>query len=436
MKVAYGVGAGGWVIVDRVMIAWLYYFYVTTRADAGDALMAPLVFSGLMLAGRVVDAVADPVIARWSDNHGGARGRRIPFMAVSALPYAVVFVALFYPPVAGRSPWNAVWLAVLLAGYFVAFTAYVAPYLALLADLSRTTKDRVDLSTSKAIFTLVGAGVALIGSGLLIDAFGFRGMVWTTALLGLALLCVPLGIRERRYAAGVPATLPLVEAVRTTLRNRPFVITLVTSNAFWFGFNIITLNIALYVTSLMAMDEAAVALFMGAAFGVALVAFAPVNAAAKRYGLKAVMIGSLGLFAAVFSLIYLFGQPVLGLAPLTFALSAMGVGGVALAGFFIVPDAVIATVADLEEGEGLSGQRREAMYFGVHGLTLKVNLGISTVVSGALLQFYGDPLGIQLTGPVAAVAAAIGAAVFFLYPERQVNAQRQAIAEAAEETTS
>lgn len=418
-------------IVDRVMIAWLYYFYVSTRSDEGAALMAPLVFSGLMLAGRVVDALADPVIARWSDNHGGARGRRIPFMAVSTLPYVLVFVALFSPPVAGRSPWNAVWLAVLLAAYFVAFTAYVAPYLALLADLSRTTKDRVDLSTSKAIFTLVGAGVALIGSGLLIDAFGFRGMVWSTALLGLALLCVPLGIRERRYAAGAPATLPLVEAVRTTLSNRPFVITLVTSNAFWFGFNIITLNIALYVTSLMAMEEAAVALFMGAAFGVALVAFAPVNAAAKRYGLKAVMIGSLGLFAAVFSLIYLFGEPVLGLAPLTFALLAMGAGGVALAGFFIVPDAVIATVADLEEGEGLSGQRREAMYFGVHGLTLKVNLGISTLVSGALLQFIGDPLGIQLTGPVAAVAAAIGAAVFLLYPERQVNAQRQAIADAA-----
>jgi glycoside/pentoside/hexuronide:cation symporter, GPH family len=423
VKVAYGVGAGGWVIVDRVMLAWLYFFYVTTPLERVDALLLPLTFSLVMLGGRIVDAVADPVIARWSDNHPGERGRRIPFMRWSAVPYVIVFVALFYPPVAARSAWNGWYLGVLLAAYFVLFTAYVGPHLALLADLSGTVEDRVDLSTSKAVAYLVGAAIALVGSGVLVDAFGVRGMVWILAALALALLFVPTAIRERRYATAVPATLPLLEAVRTTLRNRPFVIAMVGTNAFWFGFNIVTLNIALYATQLMGLTEGAVAMLMGAVFGTCLVVFPVANLLAKRYGLKAVMLGSLALFAAAFPLLFLLGDPPFGLGVTAYGLAVMALAGLPLAGFFIVPDAIIAATADLEIT--LSGQRREAMYFGVNGLIQKVNLGISTVVSGALFQYGGD-LGLQLTGPVAAFAALVGLGFFVRYPERWVEATRAA----------
>jgi glycoside/pentoside/hexuronide:cation symporter, GPH family len=421
VKVAYGVGAGGWVIVDRVMLAWLYFFYVTTPLAGVDALLLPLTFSLVMLGGRIVDSLADPVIARWSDNHLGRAGRRIPFMRWSAVPYVVVFVALFYPPVTDRSGWNGLFLGVLLGAYFVLFTAYVGPHLALLADLSVTTKDRVDLSTSKAVAYLVGAAVALIGSGVLVEAFGVRGMVWILAAVALLLLFVPTTIPERRYASAVPATLPLFEAVRTTLRNRPFVIAMVGTNAFWFGFNMVTLNIALYATRLMGLTEGAVAILMGAVFGTCLVVFPLANVLAKRRGLKAVMLGSLSLFAMAFPLLFFLGEPPFGIPVLAYGVAAMAFAGIPLAGFFIVPDAIIAATADLEVT--LTGQRREAMYYGVNGLIQKVNLGVSTVVSGALFQYGGD-LGLRLTGPVAAVAALVGIAFFVRYPERWVEATR------------
>ena len=420
--VAYGAGATGWVLVDRVMLTWLYFFYITARDTTSDALMLPLVFSAIMLGGRVVDAVADPVIARFSDNHRGKRGRRLPFLLVSAVPYVAVYVALFHPPIADRSPLNAIYLGVGLALYFTLFTAYVGPYLALLADLSGTTADRVDLSTSKAVATLVGAAVALIVSGLLVEAFGVQAMVWILGAVALVLLLVPTRIPERRFARAEPATMPLIEAVRTTLGNRPFVIALLGANALWFGFNIVSLNVPLYATSLLGLSEGAVAVLMGALFGVCLVTFPFVNKLTKRVGLKAVMIASLVAFAAIFPLIALFPTPPFGLPHLVYGIVVMGLAGIPLAGFFIVPDAIVAAVADLELTR--SGQRREGMYFGVNGLTLKINLGISTVISGALLQFAGDPLGLQLTGPVAAVAVGLGALVFLRYPERDVEAAR------------
>ncbi len=419
---AYGAGATGWVLVDRVLLTWLYFFYITTHDTTSGALMLPLVFSAIMLGGRVVDAIADPVIARFSDNHRGKRGRRLPFLLVSAVPYVVVFVALFHPPVADRSPLNAIYLGVGLALYFTLFTAYVGPYLALLADLSGTTADRVDLSTSKAVATLVGAAVALIVSGLLVEAFGIQAMVWILGAVAVVLLLVPTRIPERRFARAEPATMPLIQAVRTTLGNRPFVIALLGANALWFGFNIVSLNVPLYATSLLGLSEGAVAVLMGALFGVCLVTFPFVNRLTKRVGLKAVMIASLMGFTVVFPLIALFPTPPFGLPHLTYGIIVMGLAGIPLAGFFIVPDAIVAAVADLELQR--SGQRREGMYFGVNGLTLKINLGISTVVSGALLQFAGDPLGLQLTGPVAAVAVGLGALVFLRYPERDVEAAR------------
>lgn len=418
VKVAYGSGAGGWVLVDRLVMTWLYYFYVSRQGGAGPLLL-PLAFAVIMLAGRLVDAVSDPVVARLSDNHDGRMGRRVPFMAVSGVLYVGTYVALFHPPSATPSAWNGVHLAVVLAAFFVFFTGYVSPYLALIADLSPSTVDRVDLTTSKALFTLVGSALGLVGSGLLVDRLGFTGMVWVLGAVGLALLYVPVLIPERRFAACTPSTLSLRQAVRTALGNRAFLVAMAGVNVMWFGFNLVTLNVPLYVTSLMGLPEGEMAKFMGAVFGVTLLAFPAVNALTKRHGLKAVMVASLLSFAAVLPLIALMGHPLLGMDPVTAGLVVMGLTGIPLAGLFIVPDAIVAAVSSM--GRSGEAQPMEAMYFGVQGFFLKVNLGLSTVLSAALLQVFGDPLGIRLTGPLAAAFLLAGALVFARYPEHEVE---------------
>lgn len=423
--VAYGIGGTGWVLVDRLVLTWLYVAYVTAPVG-GEPRMLPLTFGALMFVGRLVDAVADPLIARWSDSHRGRRGRRIPFLLASAAPYAVVFVALFHPPVAGVSAWNALYLGVLLAVYFALFTAYVGPYLALLADLGGTIGDRVNLATAKAVATLVGAGVALIASGPVVEMFGMSTMAVGFGVLALVLLLVPTRIRETTLAAPVPASASLLASVRSTLATRPFPRVLVGVNALWFGFNLVSINVALYATSLLGMGEAGVSLLMGVLFGVCLVSFPLVSRAAKHLGLKRVMVASLAGFAVVLPAIALLRSPPLSIPPVVAAIVVMGLAGLPLAGFFIVPDAIVAAVADV--GQRDTGERREGMFYGVQGLTLKLNLGVSTLVSAGLLQFAGDPLGVELTGPVAGVALAIGAVVFLRYPEDEVEAARAELA--------
>ncbi len=426
-KIIYGSGSGGFSLIDRVLITWLFYYYITSPLEGVEALMPPFAFGIIMFLGRAIDAVADPVIARWSDNYSGRMGRRMPFMLFSGVAYAAVFVFLFYPPVAENSPLNSVYLAVMLALYFTLFTAYVGPYLALLPELARTLQDRVDLATFRAVFMLLGIGIALIGSGILIGMFDFHGMVWIMAALGLILLYLPFAIKEKEYADSEPATLGLVEALKTTYQNKPFLIYLVGNVTFWLGFNIITLNLPLYVTVLLKGTEEQTSIYFGIAFGVALLFFPIINIASKRIGLKPVMMFALIAFMILLPLFYIMGQPVFGLTPELFGYILLGLVGLPVGVILIVPDAIVAEVSDLE-GK-LSGQKREAMYFGAQGFVLKLALGLSTVISGALLQLFGStvaqPLGVQLTGPVSALFILIGVIVFSRYPEKEVRAYRR-----------
>jgi glycoside/pentoside/hexuronide:cation symporter, GPH family len=377
-----------------------------------------VVFGLLALGGRVIDAVTDPLVARWSDGHRGRLGRRRPFMVWSGLPFVLVAAALFLPPVAGPSWVNTVHLGVGLVVLYVLLTLYLVPYAGLLADLSPSVEDRVDLATSTATYQLLGLAVVMIATPLLLDAVGPLAMVAVLGIVAVPLLYLPTLIDERRFTRPQPATTPFVPAIRATLRNRPFVVALVATNVLWFGFNLVALNTPLYVTVLAGLGEGAVALYGAVLLGVSLLLFPVVNAAAKRLGSRRVMLAALVSVGLTQPLLHLIPTPPFGLEPATFALIVFALGGIGLSGLFIVPFAIVAAVADYDHNR--SGQRREAMYFAVYFFAIKLNFGISTVVSGVLLQTLGSPLGIQVTGPIGGVAALAGAWLFRRYPEQEV----------------
>jgi glycoside/pentoside/hexuronide:cation symporter, GPH family len=418
VRLAFGAGQGGSAIFERLVFMWLYFVWVGQGLEGGTVYLAPALFGVLLLGGRLVDAVTDPVVARWSDGHEGRLGRRRPFMLGSGLPFVVVGAALFFPPVTGTSPLNAVYLGGGLAVFYVLLTLYLVPYAGLLADLSPTVADRVDLATSNAVFQLLGVAVALIVPPLLLGTRGVLPMVLVLGVVAVCLLYVPTLIDERRYSQARPSTTPLLPAVRATLRNRPFVIALLGTNVLWLGFNLVSLNTPLYVTVLVGLDETAVALYSAVLLGVSLLTFPVVNAATKRFGLRRVMIAALVASGLAQPLLFLIPSPPFTLEPAPFALMVFGLGGIGLAGLFIVPSAIIAAVADYDHHT--SGQRREAMYFAVYWFTVKVNIGLSTLVAGMLLQTLGSPLGIQITGPLGGAAALAGAVIFLAYPEHEV----------------
>ena len=426
-KLYYSVAQAGFFLTNQVVTAWLFYFY-TTGGGSGEPFVKPAIVGAVIMAGRALDAFADPIIAKTSDNYKSPQGRRIPFMAFSGIIMIAFFVILFNPLQSSSQLLNTLSMIIVLTIYFISFTTYACPYLALMPELAKTIHERVNLSTYKAITGMMGSGIALIGAGPLANRFGFGIMALIMSSIALILIYIPVfTIKEKDYTESKPATLGLFDAVKSTLRNRPFLLYLVGCVSFWFGGNIVLQSVPFYITVLLGESEGATALYYGAAGAVALLAFPLINHYSKRWGLKTMMMLSMFMLVLIMPFAFFIGTTILNLSPRILTLIGMALAGLPIASLFIVPDALVAAISDLEERN--TGQRREAMYYGAQGLIMKIAMGLSTLVMGALFQLFGQtptsPLGVQLTGPVAAAFVLLGLLIFSRYPEKDVVARER-----------
>ena len=136
----------------------------------------------------------------------------------------------------------------------------------------------------------------------------------------------------------------------------------------------------------------------------------------RKFGKKLVMILGLAAFALFSCLMALTG--LLPVDKAVWGLVAFGLLGFPTAVLLVVPNVFISELCDYDFI--LTGQRREGMYFGVHGFFLKLNLGISTAILALLYSVFGkdvaNPLGVRLTLVVAGAVALIGVFIISRYP--------------------
>jgi GPH family glycoside/pentoside/hexuronide:cation symporter len=376
-----------------------------------------LFIGGVVFFGRIVDAIADPLVGYFSDKTKTRFGRRIPFIAVGTPFLITAFILIFHPPVATESVTNAIYLAVMMSFLWIFFTVVVAPYLALLPEIVSSRSERINLATYMAIFGILGLFVAFLGSAFLIDHFGFRIMAIITGSVALVCFYVPvIFIRERPWSRAKEVGLSLTGAIRQCFRNKPFLYYVIGYVLMMMGISIGSAGAPFIVTVLMGAGEEWAGYALGMMTGMALLFFPVVNHLAKRLGKKFVYAASLLLFSilvAMFGTIGVFPFP-----PFYYGLSLIVLVGVALSGFMAIGNAIIADVIDHDET--ITGFRREAMYFGVQGLLLKSGIGVSALILTLLLDVFGktpaEPLGIMLAGPVAGIIAFIGFLVFLKYP--------------------
>ena len=85
---------------------YLIYFYQPTKASGipvlitqGNIFLGILTVIGLIKAlGHVIDAVSDPLVAGMSDKSKNKNGRRIPYMQMFAIPFALSALLIFWSP--------------------------------------------------------------------------------------------------------------------------------------------------------------------------------------------------------------------------------------------------------------------------------------------------------------------------------------------------
>lgn len=426
IDIAYASAMLGSPILWSIVDSWLLYFYLPP-AGRGTPLV-PVALYGLgVLATRVLNAVVTPPIGYLSDHTRSRWGRRLPYMAGSALPLLVFFVLLWTPPVPGESTWNVAYLVVILGLYNLAYSLLMIPHNALMPELALTDRHRVRMSTLGAGFQLVGVILAGL-AGLIIESRGYRVMALVYAGLALPLFYLPLLVLRERSGRQISAAerLSFRQSMAITLRNRAFLVLTAAGVCFWIATTFIMMVIPYLVTEICRLEAGATAYFYLPAVAASLACYPIVVRLAQRVGKWRVFAGSLLASAIVLPGLMLIGER----WPLPLAAQGiiwMTLQAVAMSGLVALTQAFAAEITDHDAA--VTGQRREGAYYAAWGLLDQVVNGAAAAVVPLLLllgRSQSDPhgpLGVRLVGLLGGILLLAAFLIFLRYPLRQQEGQ-------------
>lgn len=415
--VGYLVGAIGVQLTSITIVQWLPFFYTPPEDSGRVALISVGQMSVMMLIGRVMDAISDPVIGTLSDRTRSRWGRRRPYILFGNFPLALSFFLLWFPPVQGLSVKNFAYSTAVACLYWWLFTVVLVPLIALLPEMARSDKGRVALSVYWTWGMNLGLLIAFVLSSKLIEEVGYKLM--GLVMSALSFLCFQFcasAIKER-FPSDKPAQPFKLKELQVVVENRPFLIFAASAFLFNLGFYVIQMVLPYYNEVIMRGKEGDIAKYMMVYVSVSLYFANVFMLLSKRYSLKLLYGAGMLLMACFLPLMYLVGV-YQGPIPREWLLMGMvALAGVPQASLYVFMGPLLGQCIDLDEK--VTHQRREAIYSGVIGFIYKLAMSASSLVMWGLFKFgysHQHPTGILLTGPVCGLIAALGFLIFLSFP--------------------
>lgn len=429
----YALGQLGWSMLSGLIGSWLVYFYqpAKTEIDAGMTLFIPqgtVVFGVLTIiglitaAGRIFDAITDPLIGSLSDNCRSKLGRRIPFLKFSALPLAVVTVLVFCAPVRSVSQINTVWLCVFVTLYYFLITCYCTPYTSLIAELAHTQEEKLQISTCISLTFIVGTAIAYVAPviwNIFMSSFGMErinAMRLTFGIISgisIVFLFIPVfTINEKDYVNIVPSRTNMFSSLLKTFKNHDFKIFVIQDLVYWFALTLFQTGLAFFVTQLFKLpEEFATYMFVGLT-AVSLLFYPVVNLMARKIGKKACVFVAFMAFCLTFFLTGLAGD-FLVVKPEVQAVIVVVLGAFPMAIFGILPQAMVADIAQCETVE--TGENRSGMFFAARTFAFKFGQSVAMLTFTSLAT-----LGYRLVAITASIFCLIGGFCLLRYNEKRI----------------
>lgn len=329
----------------------------------------------LLLALRLADGVADPLLGVWSDR---ARSRK-RLIAIAAPALAAGMVALFVPLPRAQGP-LLVWLGCSLALVYLAFSVATINHNAWGAELASDPDQRTRITATREGLALTGVVIASVAPTLLGSAgdpaTGLGAFAWLYA--GFALVCVAITLQA---PAAPKADAPAGAAwtsLRIPLADPLFRRLLVVFMANGIASAIPATLVLFFIADVLRADSAQ-GVFLALYF-IAGAAGMPVWVALSvRFGKVRAWAGA--MIAAIVAFVWAAGLS----AGDTTAFAAICVlSGVALGADLALPPSLLADVI------GRDGRARPAgAYFGLWTLATKLNLALAAGIALPLLGYFG-----------------------------------------------
>lgn len=448
----FAIGQLGWSILGGIISAWLVTFYLPTSGDIENGAIqyipAGIIFLGLTVLGiitalsRVFDAVTDPLIASMSDRSKNPKGRRIPFMRLAAVPFAVVTVVLFCAPVPKISGWNIAWISIFIILFYLFMTMYCTPYNALISEFGKNQEDRMFISTAISLTYFAGTLIAytpFVFAGVLRGlsvtyAWSYRICFIVLAVIALIAMLLPtLLLNEKEFVDSKPSNVNMFKSLSSTFKNKNFRTFSVSDIMYWIGLTLFQTGIPFFVKVSMCFDESMVMVFMGGMTVLSACFYPFVTKLVKKFGKKRLVIfGFIGLavayvITAISSIPGFIQQS--GLVSYIFGIAIAVIAAFPMALLGIIPQSIVADVAEAEAV--VTHENREGMFFAARTFAMKFGQSIamltftSLAIIGAAQNLQSNDitaskLGLMIVAIVAAAFCVLGAVILMFYREKEV----------------
>lgn len=257
------------------------------------------------------------------------------------------------------------------------------------------------------------------GTGL-VPTGAFQASQVFFAVVSLVLMSLPvLVIDEKRYVDATASNEPMMKSLRSSLKNRNFLRFLSSELLYNVCQTIIQMGLVYYVVTLLLLKEEVTSDLLILLFAPFFVFYVPITALTVRWEKKRMTIIGFSLLALLFLMFCLMGLvPIPGLL---YACITVAVAAIPIAIFTIVPNAI---VADVAEAHGIeTGDFKAGMFFGVRSFETNVGISIANIVFPSLLllgKSVENPFGIRMSAVVSVIICVAGLVIMLLYDEKSV----------------
>ncbi len=386
VKFSYGLGDfyGG---ASASIIGLFFLFFLTNVVG-----ISPLVAGSIVLFGRAVDAVTDPLMGAISDHTRSKWGRRVAWFFFGILPVGLSYVLMWVVPPFSRGL-QVVYYFFAYAFFSCAFTMVMVPYGALPQDLTADSNERTVLVSFRMAFSVLGGLLSAVVPDLMIKRAanlntGYFIMGLSFAVLFMLIwLVMFLSLRNKVQAEMPATTASLGESVKYCVGNKSFLLLCAIYLLSFIPNDIMSSNFKYFINDVLFMGDK-FALTMGALMICAVAEPAACMSQRAARSASARRLSTAPRFGTA-ALLLLF---LLGPDSSTFRLVAIAVViGIGTGVAYAIPWSMLPDVTDLDEA--YTGYRQEGIYAGMMTFIRKLSSGLAIFLVGLLLQVSGYTAG-------------------------------------------
>ena len=366
--------------MPQALIVFFQLYFMTDIAG-----LRPDYAAWAIAAGRLWDAINDPLFGVISDRIKSRHGRRRILLLYSAVPLGLTYALMWIVP-----PFGQAGLAVFYALVFILFdTCYTAMYVgynALTPALTPDYDERSSVNGYRMAISIAGTLSAIIFATVLgwyvtdvRQLYAYLGI--GLGLLSILPLLVVFRVTRDFCSTHEADPLPVWQSIVTTVRNRHFQLVMGLYLTSWTAVSIMAAVLVYYANYYMLVPDQANYLVL-AAQGSA-IAFVPVVVwLSKKFDKRWAFIIGCASWMGFLLLIFVLRPDQVALVFVCAAFSGMGIATAYVVPWAMIPDLI-------EQDELATGQRREGSYYALAAFFQKFGTGAALWAMGQVFAWTG-----------------------------------------------